>query len=455
MEHGGKKVLISNIHCYEEKTIGGEVNLLTNTGFLDRVVRDLQKAGYSVAVKDMRPEDAAKFVPYWDAISKFDFKYKQRETLEAVAANTRGRIWWPTGSGKSFLIPMIGRIFPKRRIVITTRFAAPLEDLYHSLSMHLPNVGIYFSRKKKTDARVMCYSAGCLQHADPKRTDILIADEVHELATDVMFEKFAKFRHCRMYGLSANFDDRFDGADFELEGIFGPLIARLSYEEGVENDMIVPINVYWRNVQMDRNPCADKTDVPKLRHGFWRNEWRNAQIAEDARAFPDDQVLITVKTFEHACHLKKMLPEFTLCYAPADNKSDDIDRYISWGLLSKDEPQLTLDRLEMLKRRFETGELKKVIATTVWNRGVNFKKLQVLIRGDGGSSAIDDTQIPGRLSRTTTDIDKKCGILIDYLDQFDDAFSRSAGRRRKDYAAKGWNQIMPDATNNISQQLVT
>ena len=454
LKNNGKHIETTDVQCYKDVTYAKEKNLITNAGYRDRIVLALENAGYKVACKDTRPaKNLKKFVPHWAGVDEFDFKYKQREALEAVAANQMGRLWWPTGSGKSFLVPLMCKLFPKCRIVVTTRFSAPLEDLFHNLSRYLPSVGIYYSRKKKQGERVMCYSAGCLHHVDPKKTDILIADEVHELATDNMFSKFSLFRTSRMYGLSANFDDRFDNADFELEGIFGPLIAQLTYEEGVANDMIVPINVYWRNMKMDRNPCGDMKDIAKMRHGIWRNEWRNAQIAEDARTFPDDQVLITVKTFEHACHLKKLLPEFTLCYAPNDDKEGDIDKYVKWGLLDKDEPRMTYDRLQMLKKRFEKGDLKKVIATTVWNRGVNFKKLQVLIRGDAGSSAIDDTQIPGRLSRTVEDMDKECGFLIDYLDQFDLSFSRRSSKRKQDYLGKSWAQIMPEDSNDLAKQM--
>jgi len=88
--------------------------------------------------------------------------------------------------------------------------------------------------------------------------------------------------------------------------------------------------------------------------------------------------------------------------------------------------------------------LRKVIATSVWNRGVNFKNLEVLIRADAGSSVIDDTQIPGRLSRTTDDGEKICGILIDYMDQFDPTFKLKASKRKTTYKRKGWEQIVPE-----------
>jgi superfamily II DNA or RNA helicase len=391
--------------------------LVTNSGFLSRVTSQLEKANIDFEIKDyFKPKKPEIYVPNWAGLKGFDFRTGQKEVLETLSKIDRGRVWWATGTGKSFLIPLLCKLYPKLNIVVTTKHKAVMNDIYRNLCTYLPSVGIYHSSKKVTGKRVMCYSAGCLDSADIRNTHMLIADEVHELATDKMFEKFAKFKYARMFGFSANMDDRFDGADFELEGLFGPIVTSMTYQDGVRNDMIVPINAHWRNVFMDRNPCENSEGVMKLRKGIWRNRHRNALIAKDAQSYPDEQILITVKTFDHACHLKQLLPDFTLVYA-ADDKEADMDTYKKWKLIPLDEPKMSVDRLEQLKKQFESGKLRKVIATSVWNRGVNFHQLQVLIRADASSSAIDDTQIPGRLSRKTSEIDKPSGILIDYLDQ--------------------------------------
>jgi superfamily II DNA or RNA helicase len=435
-----KKIDIIPVECYELRDFKGKPNLITPAGYYDRVVNVLKDAGIDTSLKDYRPLKT--LATNWKEVDKYDLRYKQRETLEKVVESERGYVCWPTGTGKSFLVGMICKLFPKAKIVITTRHLDPLNDIYNNLCGSIPSVGIYSSKKKSTGHRVMCFSAGSLHRADVEGVDLLIADEVHELATDKMLAVFAQFRFNKMLGLSANYQDRFDGADFELEGVFGPLIANLTYEEGVKHGMIVPIDVTWRDMRMDRNPCQGMEGFPATRHGIWRNNWRNAKIAEDAREYPEEQVLITVATVEHAVHLKKCLPEFQLCYSKLDDK--DRDRYIRQGLISEDEPDMTYQRRNALKASFERGDLKKVIATTVWNRGVNFKKLQVLIRADASSSAIADTQIPGRLSRTIEGKDH--GILIDYLDQFDGRFERKAKKRMQDYQSKGWNQILPSGS---------
>lgn len=447
----GRRIELIEVNCYDVRMIAGELQLITSAGFYKRIVDLFKLNKIEFDYKNLwTPKNTKPYEPNWKAIESIQLREGQRPILEAYVKEERARFKLATGAGKSFLIPLMCKMFPKANIAVTTKHKAVLNDLYKNLKIHLPDVGIYHSGKKSVGHRVMCYSSGCLHHADTEKTHIIIADEVHELATDKMFEIFAQFKRSRMYGLSANQDDRFDGADFELEGIFGPLLVEMSYQQGVEAGSIVPIEVHWRNVIMDRNPAMNYEGVTKTRHGIWRNKHRNAQIAQDAREYKDDQVLIVVSTFEHACHLKQLLPEYTLVYAPSD-KEADLEQYIKWKLIPADEPKMTADRLERLKVMFEKGKLKKVIATSVWNRGVNFKELSVLIRADAGSSKIVDTQVPGRLSRTTDKKDKHVGVLIDYLDQFDDGFKRKAGIRRSNYEQNGWSNIMPDPAGKFKQ----
>lgn len=439
-EARGKNIEFTEIVCFRLHDGPDGTQLITNAGYAQRLEKALAEVGYPVVHRNMR-KTRREYKPDLTRLEGTVWRHKQRSTLQAVLDNEYGRIHWATGTGKTWLIPLICLAYPKARIVVTTKFQATLETIYNRLVARLPNVGIYTSKQKRTGRRVMCYTAGSLHHALELDPHFIIADEVHELATDHMFEKLARFRQARMFSLSANDGDRFDQADFELEGIFGPIISSLDYAEAQKHGMVVPIHVYWRDVFMEYDPAEGKEGVPGLRSGIWRNKYRNKLIAEDAKGFADDQVLITCRTLEHACFLKKYLPEFELCYAPNETHGSKLDMYKTWNLLPDNTRQITARKLQWMRKRFEEGRLKKVIATTVWNRGVSFDELQVLIRADASSSTIDDTQIPGRLARTS--VGKDHGLLIDYRDQFSDAFRKKADKRRRDYGKKKWKQFLP------------
>lgn len=417
--------------------------LVCGSGFLDRVTKLLTVNGFTVVVEDcnaIHPR-ADRFKQDWDnVVRNFTFRVRQDEILLKVAAEPRGIVEAPTGVGKTFLYKAIGLLFPHANIVIITRRKDILQGIRMELSKDLPNIGQVGGGMKKVSRITVC-TADSLHRLDPDRVDILIGEEVHELAAASYSQEIAKFRYCRMYGFSADPKGRLDNADMKLESLFGPIIFKMTYPEAVSHGLVVPIRVRWIDVTLPNNPCAGLRDIPRNRHGLWRNTGRNQLIANAARGFNDDeQVLIMVTTFEHAVYLRQFLPEFTLCYAERAD-STDFDRYVGNGRLPVDEPVMTNTRRQLLRQQFEQGTLKKVIATDVWSTGVSFDSLSVLIRGDARSSPIMDSQIPGRVCRIDTA--KTVGLVIDCLDQFDPGFREAARIRRRHYESKEWEQDLP------------
>lgn len=443
---GNRHMLFYKVRCYKILTLADKTKqLVTNSGYFRRIAVLLHKLGYSFDVKDLRPLGrAGAFVVRKETIDATNFRPRQKEILLKMLTTNRAQIHYPTGAGKSFLARVVCGALPKARIVFTTRHQAVLKEVYASLKQNLPNVGIYCSdMKANIGARVMCCSAGSLHKAVDWKPDLIIGDETHELATANLLEKLSYFKYCRFIGLSANYRDRMDGVDFELEGLFGPVIATLSYEDAVKVGLVVPIHVHWRHVYCQDMLGPKPSRIDKQRFGFWRNAARNKLIAQDARRFPNEQVLIVVKTIEHAVYLGKLLPEYTLCYAPGSADAR-IQKWIERGLLPPTYRPLTKKGLDDLKKQFEAGTLRRVIATSVWNRGVNFHNLSVLIRAGGGASKLDDTQIPGRLSR----LGKSYGLLLDYFDDFNDQTNSEAWSRYRQYRRRKWQQRDPEAESD-------
>ena len=76
---------------------------------------------------------------------------------------------------------------------------------------------------------------------------------------------------------------------------------------------------------------------------------------------------------------------------------------------------------------FKNGDIAKVISTTIYQQGVNFPGLSVMINAGGGGSAIAAGQIPGRASRNVAG--KDCSYIIDFWHEWDMVVG-SNGRRR-------------------------
>lgn len=418
--------------------------IATSFGFWKLIRDTLRNAGYQVNFKDLAPPPPKKFEPHWKNISQYSLRENQPEFIEKVLTNRCGRFDCPPGFGKSFMIGIIAALLPKAKIDVVTRRVAVLRDrIYPELVQMVGDVGIVGGGKNVRNKRVMCYTVGSMKHS-PATADILIGDEVHELAADVASAELVRWQNSRNYGLSASHDLRWDGKDLRVHGIFGPIVFAVDYQQAQNAEMVVPIEVHWSSVIMDYDPCGAKEDVEKKRYGIWKNEYRNQVIADDARSYSaDTQVLITVDTLEHAMNLKRLLPEFTLVYMENGLSESERARYAKQGFCKPDEPLMDLDRRMKLTKDFEKGKLKKAICTTVWNVGVSFNSLAVLIRAAGGGSAINDIQIPGRVSRIAEG--KTHGIVHDYLDQFNRGMKMQAANRAKTYERNKWKQIFPRA----------
>lgn len=419
--------------------------LATNFGFWGTISQRLKKAGYTVRCHDLRPENKEIFTPVWRNISRYSLRENQPDFVREVLRNRCGRFDCPPGFGKTFMLGVISALFPKAKIDIVTRRVSVLRDrIFPELVQMVGDVGIIGGGKKIENRRVMCYTVGSM-HYSPATADILIGDEVHELAADQAAGQLVRWQRSRNYGLSASHDMRFDGKDLRMHGVFGPVVFRVDYRKAQDAQMVVPIRIVWTPVVMDYNPCAAREDTEKKRYGIWENDYRNRLIAADARKYDDaTQVLITVDTLEHAMQLKRVLPEFTVVCQENSLSPERIKSFAQRGCCSRNEPVMTLDRRLLLTRQFEKGILKKAICTTVWNVGVSFNSLTVLIRAAGGGSSINDIQIPGRVSRVADG--KTEGIVHDYTDEFDPSLHRQAESRSDNYSKSGWINNFPAAT---------
>ena len=145
-------------------------------------------------------------------------------------------------------------------------------------------------------------------------------------------------------------------------------------------------------------------------------------------------------------HLGSQLPDFKLVYGSMS--PSDCAFYKKHKLLPEDySPLSEIDKHDM-RSQFESGELRRVIATDVWATGVDFEQLNVLVRADDRDSDIVDVQGPGRVSRIYTAPDgtrKEYGEVLDCMDTFDPTFYRKSLGRRNSYKLLGWEQNWHEA----------
>ena len=419
--------------------------LIVMGGYLARLGSKLKKMGCRVVMRDTSPplKRPKAFTPVWANLDgRISFRAKQEECLQRISKAPCGIIKAVAGFGKSTLIGAAALLFPEAKIHVVTKSVDVAERIIRSLKRFVPKVGLVGDGSKQWE-RVTVITAGSLGHSDGD-ADFLFCDEVHQLATINFSTSLAqRYRYSHNFGLSATPYSRMDNAHAVLEPLFGPMIFNLEYQEAVELGLVVPIRVTWLPIRMSFNPAERYTNrVARKRFGIWTNRDRNAIIADAVRAYPDThQILILVETIEHAVYLGSLLPEFTLVYSSMF--PSDCEKYKKRGLLPSGYKPLNDYEKHKLRDRFESGELKRVIATDVWSTGVDFEQLNVLVRADDRDSDIMDVQGPGRVSRLYTAPDgvkKEFGEVIDCMDTFDPTFYRKSMGRRSSYKLLGWEQ---------------
>jgi len=426
----------------------GQVVLLA--GYLARMVRRLKKLGCPATLVDASPKRKRPncYTPQWDNLKgRIEFRARQEELLQIISKAPCGIVKAVTGFGKTTAIGAAALLFPEARIDVVTKSVDVAERIVRSLRRLLPKVGMIGDGWKQRE-RVTVITAGSLTHADGD-ADFLFADEVHQLATiNFSTALAARYRNSRNFGMSATPYSRMDNAHAVLEPLFGPMVFDLPYQQAVELGLVVPVRVNWLPIRLSHNPAERYNNrVARKRHGIWTNYERNRIIAEAIREYPaDHQVLILVETIEHAVHLGRHLPDFTLVYSQMSPQ--DCAQYKKLKYLPADYAPLSDVQKHDLRAAFETGALRRVIATDVWATGVDFEQLNLLVRADDRDSDIVDVQGPGRVSRIYTAPDgtrKEYGEVLDCMDTFDPTFYRKSMGRRNSYKLLGWEQNWNDA----------
>jgi superfamily II DNA or RNA helicase len=419
-------------------------------GYLARTAAMLKKLGCTAKFRDVSPKRKRPdcFEPHWANLTgRIEFRPRQEECLRLIAKSRCGIIKAVTGFGKTTMIGALALLFPNAKIHVVTKSVDVAERIVKSLKRFIPRVGFVGDGSRQWE-RVTVITAGSLSHSDGD-ADFLFCDEVHQLATINFSTQLAeKYRHSRNFGLSATPYARMDNAHAVLEPLFGPMIFELTYQDAVQLGLVVPIRVTWLPIRMTFNPVERYSNrVAKKRYGIWTNVARNRMIAEAVNSYPDThQILILVETIEHAVHLGHLLPDYTLVYSFM--QPSDCAAYKKRGLLPADYKPLNDYQKHQLRSDFESGTLRRVIATDVWATGVDFEQLNLLVRADDRDSDIVDVQGPGRVSRVYVSpegVKKEFGEVIDCMDTFDSTFYRKSMGRRNSYKLLGWEQNWNDA----------
>ena len=433
----------TSVYKYDDK----RDMLLVPAGVKSRVLECLRKANYQVEFKRVVATPKSRRKMYFDSIDFKTLRTEQKELLNEIVSHSHTTCKAPTGAGKSFLISYICRMYKKANIVITTDSKDVVATLKSYLNDAVGEPVGQVGGGKNSQERVTVSTLKSL-HKVITKPDILIIDECHVIATDTYVTAclLASSNAFKVIGMSASPEARSDNATLVIESICGPLRTNIGYQTSVKNGSVaqIEVDVYECNQGVDRDTVEElkvTIQTEKDRLCLWTNTYRNnlirAIIKKELKANPDSQILIYTERTEHALMLYNKLNSLGFKLVHGKVTPETIKEWKTKGIL-KDASVLCTDkdRAEMLTK-FETAEEKLAICTRVWQKGVSFEKLNLLIRADAMPTEITADQACGRLSRTDGG-EKLIARVIDFNDTFNKTYAYRYQTREKIYKNHGW-----------------
>lgn len=428
--------------CYAIQTNGsGKKEFWCRSGLSSRIAQFFQEKHIAYTVHDDFSLDQDAYYVDREFLSTVTYRDYQEECVNTILNSRGGLIKAATGLGKTYIISVLARAWPRAKIDIITRSREVVQSIARECRKFGVDPAIICSGRSEI-GRVSIYTAASL-HKSNFDADIVLADECHELVTPKTLDYLYRYSLSRMFGFSATIDTRADNAHFHLFEIFGDIIFNVNYQDAQSKQLVVPILVQWVPVTGDAGLGMVQDMVMLKRSGIWCNTRRNQIIAREAMKHLQDnrQVLILVETVTHAVQLKQLLPNFSVCVADVDVNNFSLRHYSGDALK---EVMQSVKYRDKYRDMFQTRKIMGIIATGIWSAGVSFDDLEVLIRADARVSKTVNIQAPGRVCRIPKSVDKSYGLVVDFIDAFDPRFLRRSKTRFQHYKELGWEQCDQD-----------
>lgn len=359
---------------------------------------------------------------------------EQVEFLRGFVEWEGGLLVGPTGSGKSYICGEICRMYPSANII----FAAPTIDTVATLCRYLhehagEEIGQVGGGKRHSRRVTVSTYDSVTSVSGIERCDILIADEVHRAASEEYAKAFAAITSpLKRFGFTATEEGRSDKAEWMTEALFGPVVVDIPYQASVASGSIVPLEIIVHENPF--GPSQASLDLirkqsEKDREAIWMNRGRNQLIARDVNGLMgvlgNPQTLVLVDKIEHLLALHHELPDFEIAYGNLDQKKvDKLNRRLGLSM-TKDDIMNLRDR-ERVRKRFESGEARRVLATSIFATGVSSNACGLVAVASGSGAPIAFIQSIGRGSRT--DEGKSFAVCLFWEDVFSRTY-RSRSRK--------------------------
>ena len=366
-------------------------------GFLSRI----EKKFPDMEIEGLITCDPYAFVP---DIAKINFRKDQLKAIKKAVSHQRGVIQFATASGKTVIAGGIISCFDEHKALFLAHSKDIISQTYERFKEYGFNCGLMSEGKWVSSSngnQVLCATyQSYFKRIDEFKPDIVIVDECHHVnSLSSQYGKILKKLDAFVrIGLTGTLPNTREGK-LALEGLIGPVIAKLTIKEGVDKKIIslpkitlLPVKNIKRIAEFRKyHELRDKAIV--------NNRSRNRLISRAIirRVNKNKSCLIIVNEVKHG--------EILL---------NDIYKmgYTAKFLQGKTPSQARNKAKQNLINKKELA----VITTNIWNEGVDIPTLDVVILAFGGKANTRTIQAIGRGLRRVKG--KKRVEIIDFLDPY-------------------------------------
>lgn len=397
-------------------------------GLLKMAQNHIITSGYEMKVEDRRPslENASELniASKLAQINRVPREHQIR-ILEAATKNRKGIIRATTGAGKTLCAALITAKFNKPTIiyVIGLDLLQQFHDLFSSIfEEEIGFIGAGRCEIKRINIASIWTIGKALGLKDKDiveddeintsedykednkakiiemltNTKVHIFDECHTIGCATIKEIYNTIDPEYIYGMSAT-PYREDGTDLLVNGILGEQIINVSASELIEKGLLVQPVIKF--VSVPKMSGLSQAKYPTVyKEYIVENAERNALILKETKSLIDKgyKVLVLFKQINHG----KILLELF-----------DKEKINCQMLYGNDK----LERRTEVKEIMMNGDIDVILASTIYDLGVDLPILNALVLCGSGKSTVRCLQRVGRVIRQHPE--KKFVAVVDFFDQ--------------------------------------
>jgi len=430
------------------------------TGFMPKIKEILKDKRITITITDYRQQD--EFTTILPCLPDITLRADQERLIQDALNKRRGVLKAPTRTGKTVIAGALISCLPETSILFLVHTLDLLSQTAEEFRKFGFSIGIVGNSSRETGYPITIATrqslANMLYELSIDEYDIIIVDETHHVSTiEGQYGKIlAHFNAPFKLGFTATLPEK-KKEKMILEGLIGPVIGEITQEEAKELGVLAETKV--RICKVPEDPVASNftTYHDAYRELIVRKRSRNKFIMDLARKELDEgkTVLIIVRRVAHGFYIKEMFEKFLpdvevpfLCgnidsetqveikRLKGQRLNENMKEYLDALIELKNKIQENSKNRNLFRKKLNERKIKCIIATRIWNEGINIPTLNTIILAGAGKSETETIQSGSRAF--TKAENKEHGLLIDLFDPNYKSFVTHFGHRISMYCDLGW-----------------